>query len=134
MSDFVSRNQSERETALWHLYRDFFAKAERRRRWSIEDDIKWDQCNPGLNPAIADVVASFCAVELYLPDYLVRAIPPGAGQPGRGVVLRQLGLRGVEALAGPGRLAAEVGGPHRRADGRPGVPRLRARLERPARQ
>ena len=26
--------------------------------------------NPGLHPALADVVESFCAVELYLPDYV----------------------------------------------------------------
>ena len=63
------------EPAMWRLYRTFFAQAERRRRWSIDKDIPWDQCNKNLNPAIADVVESFCAVELYLPDYLVHAMP-----------------------------------------------------------
>lgn len=75
MAHFVGRNDSELEAALWRLYRDFFDQAERRRRWSIRDDIPWDQCNPRLDPAIADVVESFCAVELYLPDYLGHAIP-----------------------------------------------------------
>jgi len=32
------------------------------------------QCNAGLDPAVADVVESFCAVELYLPDYVRNAM------------------------------------------------------------
>jgi acyl-[acyl-carrier-protein] desaturase len=75
MADFIKRNDSELESALWRLYRDFFDKAERKRRWSIEKDIPWLQCNKNLAPEIADVVESFCAVELYLPDYLIKAIP-----------------------------------------------------------
>lgn len=62
------------EGKIWRLYREFFDQAERRRRWSIEKDIPWDTCNPALVPAIADVVESFCAVELYLPDYLCHAM------------------------------------------------------------
>jgi acyl-[acyl-carrier-protein] desaturase len=60
---------------IYQLFREFFARAERRRRWSLETDIPWGQCNPALNPAVADVVESFCAVELYLPDYLSNMIP-----------------------------------------------------------
>jgi acyl-[acyl-carrier-protein] desaturase len=63
------------EPAMWRLYRAFFAQAERRRRWSLDKDIPWDKCNKDLSPAIADVVESFCAVELYLPDYLAHAMP-----------------------------------------------------------
>src|SRR5216683_4242792 len=65
----------ELEPAMWRLYRDFFDQAEKKRRWSIRDDIPWDQCNPDLNPAIADVVESFTAVELYLPDYTSKILP-----------------------------------------------------------
>jgi acyl-[acyl-carrier-protein] desaturase len=65
----------ELERTFWRLYRDFFDMAERRRRWSIRDDIPWDQCNPNANPAVADVVESFCAVELYLPDYTSKILP-----------------------------------------------------------
>lgn len=63
------------EPAMWRLFRNFFEMSERRRRWSIEKDIPWTQCNKNLDPALADVVESFCAVELYLPDYLVNAMP-----------------------------------------------------------
>jgi acyl-[acyl-carrier-protein] desaturase len=63
------------EGQLWRLYRDFFDQAERRRRWSVADDIPWDRCNPRLDPAVARVVESFCAVELYLPDYTAKILP-----------------------------------------------------------
>jgi acyl-[acyl-carrier-protein] desaturase len=75
MSDSLCPGCPEIERALWRLYRDFFDMAERKRRWSIRDDIPWDQANPKLNPAIADVVESFCAVELYLPDYTSKILP-----------------------------------------------------------
>ncbi len=65
----------EMEGALWRLYRDFFDKAERKRRWRIRDDIPWDECNPKLNPAVADVVETFNCVELYLPDYTSKILP-----------------------------------------------------------
>jgi acyl-[acyl-carrier-protein] desaturase len=65
----------EIEQAFWRLYRDFFDKAEKRRRWSLRDDIPWDQCNPYTDTAVADVVESFCAVELYLPDYTSKILP-----------------------------------------------------------
>jgi acyl-[acyl-carrier-protein] desaturase len=63
------------EKKLWQLYRDFFDMAEKKRRWRIREDIPWNQCNPNLDPAIADVVETFCAVELYLPDYTSKVLP-----------------------------------------------------------
>lgn len=66
---------SEVEGAFWALYRDFFDKAEKKRRWSIRDDIPWNQTNPNLDPAIADVIETFTAIELYLPDYTSKILP-----------------------------------------------------------
>jgi acyl-[acyl-carrier-protein] desaturase len=63
------------EAAFWRLYRDYFDMAERRRRWRVADDIPWDRCNPKVNAAVVDVVESFCAVELYLPDYTSKILP-----------------------------------------------------------
>lgn len=60
---------------LYVLYREFFDHAEKKRRWSLADDIPWDQVNPAMAPEIADVVESFCAVEMYLPDYVAKALP-----------------------------------------------------------
>jgi acyl-[acyl-carrier-protein] desaturase len=62
--------------AIQGIFRDYFDLAERRRRWSIREDIPWNECNTsGLSPAIADVVETFCAVEMFLPDYLAKTIP-----------------------------------------------------------
>lgn len=63
------------EEAYYRLFRDFFDKAEKKRRWSIRDDIPWDQVNRNLNPALGDVLETFCTVELYLPDYIEKAWP-----------------------------------------------------------
>ena len=75
MAETTTRDTAELEPALWRLYRDFFDMAERKRRWSIRDDIPWGDCNPSLKPEVADVVESFCAVELYLPDYTSKILP-----------------------------------------------------------
>lgn len=61
--------------ALYSLYRDFFDQGEKKRRWSLTEDIPWDQVNRNMDPTIGDVVESFCAVELYLPDYIAKALP-----------------------------------------------------------
>lgn len=60
---------------LYHLYREFFDRAERKRRWSLANDIPWDQATQEAGPAVADVVETFCAVEMYLPDYVSKALP-----------------------------------------------------------
>jgi acyl-[acyl-carrier-protein] desaturase len=73
----------ELEAKFWRLYREFFDKAERNRRWSIRDDIPWKDCNPNLDPAIAHVVESFTAVELYLPDYTSKILPVVRSSRGR---------------------------------------------------
>ncbi len=77
--------------ALYRQFRDYFDLAERKRRWSIRDDIPWEQCNRSLNPALADVVETFCAVELYLPDYLSKLIPQVRANHGRAWMLANWG-------------------------------------------
>jgi acyl-[acyl-carrier-protein] desaturase len=76
---------------IYLLFRDYFDRAEKKRRWSIRDDIPWDQCNPSLNPAVADVVETFCAVEMYLPDYLSKLIPQVRANRGRAWMLANWG-------------------------------------------
>jgi acyl-[acyl-carrier-protein] desaturase len=71
------------ERNIWKIYLEFFHLAERRRRWSIEDDIPWDQCNPATSDAVAGIVESFCAVELFLPDYVGKFLPLVRGFRGR---------------------------------------------------
>jgi acyl-[acyl-carrier-protein] desaturase len=76
---------------IWRLYREFFDRAERRRRWSLERDIPWRQCNPNTPRAIADVVETFCAVELFLPDYVGKALPMSRSVRGRAWFLANWG-------------------------------------------
>jgi acyl-[acyl-carrier-protein] desaturase len=57
------------ENQFYELYRQFFRKAEADRRWNVENDIPWDQCNPKVSDNVALIVESFMAVELFLPDY-----------------------------------------------------------------
>jgi acyl-[acyl-carrier-protein] desaturase len=75
MASILRPEDAELRDSLYRLFREFFQRAERKRRWSIEDDIPWSQVNPDMDPAVADVVESFCAVELYLPDYVGKALP-----------------------------------------------------------
>src|SRR6516162_2229054 len=79
------------QAEIYRLFRDYFDRAEKKRRWSLRDGVPWEQCNPGLDPAIADVVESFCAVELYLPDYLSKLIPQVRGNRGRAWMLANWG-------------------------------------------
>jgi acyl-[acyl-carrier-protein] desaturase len=75
MADLLSPDNPELKKRLWPMFRDFFSKAERKRRWTVDEDIPWHTANDNLPPAIATIIESFCAVELYLPDYVAKALP-----------------------------------------------------------
>ncbi len=75
MSDPLDPTNPELRAEFYKLYRDFFDRAERKRRWTVAEDIPWDQVNPKLDPAVADVVEAFCTVEMYLPDYISKVMP-----------------------------------------------------------
>ncbi len=77
--------------SIYRLFRDYFDRAEKKRRWLIREDIPWQQCNRSLNPAVADVVETFCSVELYLPDYLSKLIPQVRNNHGRAWMLANWG-------------------------------------------
>jgi acyl-[acyl-carrier-protein] desaturase len=57
------------EEIFFQSYLKYFKNAEERRRWSIERDVPWDKTNPESSDLTADIVESFSAVEMYLPDY-----------------------------------------------------------------
>jgi acyl-[acyl-carrier-protein] desaturase len=55
---------------MYRLYLDFFAVAERKRRWSVLDDIPWDELDISkMSDRKAACVETYCAEEFYLPDY-----------------------------------------------------------------
>jgi acyl-[acyl-carrier-protein] desaturase len=55
---------------LYRSYLDFFQTAERKRRWSVFDDVPWDRLDPVHNTELSAVcIETYCAEEMYLPDY-----------------------------------------------------------------
>jgi acyl-[acyl-carrier-protein] desaturase len=88
---FDTPESPEIRARVYRAYRDYFDVAEKKRRWNVRQDIPWDQCNPAIDPAIADVVQTFCMVELYLPDYLSKQLPQVRDNRGRAWMLANWG-------------------------------------------
>jgi len=59
---------------MYEEYVNFFKKAERERRWNPFEDIPWDQINKNATDDLALCAETFCAVEMYLPDYVAGGI------------------------------------------------------------
>ena len=90
----MTQDRVKLEYAIWRLYRDFFEMAERKRRWSIRDDIPWSKVNADLRPEVADVMQDlFTAIQIDVCPRLHFQNPACRPQQSRpGLVLRQLGL------------------------------------------
>lgn len=61
--------QAQIEEIFFEAFLRYFKNAEERRRWNIEKDIPWDKTSPNASELTADIVQSFSAVEMFLPDY-----------------------------------------------------------------
>jgi acyl-[acyl-carrier-protein] desaturase len=59
---------------MYDEYVNFFKKAERERRWNPFEDIPWDKVNKNASDELALCAETFCAVEMYLPDYVAGGI------------------------------------------------------------
>jgi acyl-[acyl-carrier-protein] desaturase len=57
------------ENRFYDLYLEYFHKAEAHRRWNLQRDIPWHAIGRQPDPAVAQIMQSYLAVELYLPDY-----------------------------------------------------------------
>lgn len=60
------------EEIFFESFMKYFQNAEDRRRWDIEQDIPWEKVSANASDLTADIVESFSAVEMYLPDYTHR--------------------------------------------------------------
>jgi acyl-[acyl-carrier-protein] desaturase len=70
----MNRSRHSREK-LYRMYMEFFERAERRRRWSVFEDIPWELHDPACNNEERALnVETFCAVELYLPDFVSKGV------------------------------------------------------------
>lgn len=87
--EFTDSPETKRK--IYAAYRDYFDKAERKRRWNVLEDVPWDKVNPNTDPVVADVIQTFCMVELYLPDYLSKQLPAVRNNKGRAWMLANWG-------------------------------------------
>jgi acyl-[acyl-carrier-protein] desaturase len=59
-----------RNAQYYRAAMDFLETAERKRDWKIFDDIPWEKVDPSKNsPQKSICIETFCAEEMYLPDY-----------------------------------------------------------------
>lgn len=59
------------EEVLYRKYMEFFETAERKRRWSVFDDVDWDLAlDREPHPDLVLCAETFLAVESYMPDYV----------------------------------------------------------------
>lgn len=60
---------------MHRAYLEFFEVAERKRRWNIFDNVPWDKLDiSGNSEQKAVRIETFCAEEMYLPDYSANGI------------------------------------------------------------
>ena len=70
-----------RKDKFYRAYMDFFEIAERKRRWNIFDDVPWDQISPEKTNSEqrAIRIETYCAEEMYLPDYNIAGVEMARG-------------------------------------------------------
>jgi len=60
---------------MHRAYLEFFEVAERKRRWSLFDDIPWEKLDASKNSEQQAIgVETYCAEEMYVPDYTSKGI------------------------------------------------------------
>ncbi len=66
---FVTRLMSAKDK-YYRAYMDFLETAERKRRWNLFEDVPWDKLSRDANTEERAVrIETYCAEEMYLPDY-----------------------------------------------------------------
>ena len=57
---------------FYRAYMDFFETAERKRRWNLFEDVPWGKLSARSNSEERAIrIETYCAEEMYLPDYTV---------------------------------------------------------------
>lgn len=62
------------EEFFYREYIKYFKLAEEKRRWNMFRDIHWEEANPDTSETLAQCVETFCAVEMYLPDFTAKLL------------------------------------------------------------
>jgi acyl-[acyl-carrier-protein] desaturase len=61
--------QAQMEDFFYRELIKYLKLAEEKRRWNLFKDIHWEGANPESSETLAQCVETFCAVEMYLPDF-----------------------------------------------------------------
>src|SRR5260370_5200926 len=65
---------------FYRAYMDFFETAERKRRWNMFEDVPWEQLSPKTNSEERAIrIETYCAEEMYLPDYNIAGVEMARG-------------------------------------------------------
>jgi acyl-[acyl-carrier-protein] desaturase len=60
---------------FYRAYMDFFETAERKRRWNLFEDVPWDKLSHAANTEERAIrIETYCAEEMYLPDYTAAGV------------------------------------------------------------
>jgi acyl-[acyl-carrier-protein] desaturase len=70
----VNLRDTARQERLYNMYKTFFDKAEKERRWNPLRDVPYDKINKDAPESLVTVAETFCCVESYLPDYVSKGI------------------------------------------------------------
>ena len=74
MSSSVNLLDTARQARLYEMYKTFFDKAERERRWNPLKDVPYEKIPVDVPESLIVVAETFCCVESYLPDYVSKGI------------------------------------------------------------
>ncbi len=70
-------NKSTQAAMEDFFYRElikYLKLAEEKRRWNVFNDIPWHEANPSSSEEMAQCTETFCAVEMYLPDFTAKLL------------------------------------------------------------
>ena len=66
--------ETAKQERLYEMYKTFFDKAERERRWNPLRDVPFEKIRSDVPESLVVVAETFCCVESYLPDYVAKGI------------------------------------------------------------
>ncbi len=66
--------QAQMEEFFYAELLKYLKLAEEKRRWNVFKDIPWERANSDSQDTLAHCVETFCAVEMYLPDFTAKLL------------------------------------------------------------
>lgn len=67
-------SDTQKQARLYEMYKTFFDKAEKERRWNPFKDVPYEKIDRDVPESLVVVAETFCCVESYLPDYVAGGI------------------------------------------------------------